>query len=246
MKISIITVCYNSEATVRDTVESVLSQEAVEVEYIVVDGGSSDQTVGILEGYRGGISQLVSEPDDGIYDAMNKGIAMSSGDIVGLLNADDFYANSHVLADVVAAFADPSVDAVYADLDYVDAEDVADVVRKWRSSPYENGAFRSGWHPAHPTLFVRRSVYRSYGYFDLSLPIAADYEFMLRAMERHRIKSLYLPKVLVKMRAGGASNGSLKNIMQANYQCWQALRKNGLGASPLPVLRKMFSKLRQF
>ncbi len=245
MKISVITVSYNSAATVVDTIQSVLGQSYPEVEYLIIDGGSSDETLAKLQPYRDRIDCLVSEPDNGIYDAMNKGVARARGEIVGILNSDDFYADREVLATVAAAFEDPSVDCVYGDLDYVDAEVTDRVVRAWRSQPYEAGAFRRGWHPAHPSFFVRRSVYERYGDFATALPIAADYEFMLRVLERHQLRSVHLPKVLVKMRTGGASNASLKNIAKANLQCWKAWRQNGLGWSPLPVIRKPFSKLKQ-
>lgn len=246
MKLSIITVCFNSAATIRDAVDSVLAQQGVELEFIVIDGQSTDDTVQLLQGYGDRITHLVSEPDEGIYDAMNKGVALASGDVVGILNSDDFYADHSVLAEVMAAFDDESVDCVYGDLDYVDVADTDRVVRAWRSGAMRAGAFRRGWHPAHPTFFVRRSVYTAAGLFNLDLKIAADYEFMLRVLERDQAKAVYVPKVLVKMRTGGASNASFKNIAQANLQCWQAWRLNGLGWSPLPVLAKPLSKLKQF
>lgn len=246
MKVSIITVCYNSAVTIRDAVDSVLAQQGVELEYIVIDGQSSDDTVEILKTYGDRITKLVSEPDHGIYDAMNKGVALATGDVIGILNSDDFYADSSVLAEVVAAFVDESIDCVYGDLDYVDAEDTDRVVRAWRSGEMTPGAFRRGWHPAHPTFFVRRSVYERVGRFNLDLKIAADYEFMLRVLERDQAKAAYLPRVLVKMRTGGASNASISNILKANLQCWQAWGLNGLGWSPLPILAKPLSKLKQF
>lgn len=245
MKISIVTVCFNSASTVRQTVDAVTSQTGVDLEYIAIDGGSTDGTLDVLRSYGNQISKLVSEPDDGIYDAMNKGIALATGDVVGILNSDDFYPDSEVLAAVAAAFEDPDVDCVFGDLDYVDAEETNRVVRAWRSKPYEPGAFHRGWHPAHPSFLVRRSVYVRVGLFDASLPIAADYEFMLRVLEREQLKSVHLPRVLVKMRTGGASNQSIQNVLQANWQCWKAWRQNGLGYSPLPVLAKPLSKLWQ-
>lgn len=245
MKISIITVSFNSAATIRSAVDSVILQDGVDLEYVIIDGASTDDTVDVLRGYGSHVSHLVSEPDRGIYDAMNKGVAKASGDIIGILNSDDFYADAYVLSKVSAAFEDPSVDCVFGDLDYVDALETRHIVRAWRSQPHEEGAFRRGWHPAHPSFFVRRSVYERFGMFDTSLPIAADYEFMLRILERHQLKSVHLPKVLVKMRTGGASNASLLNIAKANLQCWKAWRQNGLGWSPLPIIRKPFSKLKQ-
>lgn len=287
MKISIITVCYNSASTIRDAVDSVLSQRDVELEYIVIDGGSTDGTVDILKGYGGRISFLVSEPDEGIYDAMNKGVSLATGDVVGILNSDDFYAHDQVLSQVLNAFEGaggttpsrsaihpslkrrgasedggsvagaspsassrqasraPTVDCVFGDLDYVDAEDTDHVVRAWRSKPYQAGAFQRGWHPAHPTFFVKRSAYERFGLFDTQLKIAADYELMLRFLEREKLSSAYLPEVIVKMRMGGASNASVGNVLKANLQCWKAWRQNGLGWSPLPVVVKPLSKLKQ-
>lgn len=245
MKFSIITVCYNSVATIRDAVESVLSQQGVELEYIVIDGGSRDGTVDLLKGYGDRIAHLVSEPDNGIYDAMNKGVALATGDIVGILNSDDFYAAQNVLLNVKEAFESSGSDCVFADLDFVNAEDTNRVVRAWRSKPYEKCAFRRGWHPAHPTFFVKRSVYDRFGAFNLDFAIAADYEFMLRVLEGARLSSVYIPEVFVKMRVGGASNGSLQGILKANMECWKAWRINGLGWSPLPVLLKPLSKLKQ-
>ena len=245
MKISVITVCFNSKATIQDAVDSVLSQNGIELDYIVIDGASTDGTMEYIGGYSDRISQFVSEPDGGIYDAMNKGVALASGDVIGILNSDDFYAGPEVLAQVAQAFDDPTVDCVYGDLDYVDADNTETVVRRWRSQPYEPRAFHRGWHPAHPSFFVRRSVYERYGDFDLKLPIAADYEFMLRVLEKHQLKSVYLPSVFVKMRMGGASNASVGNIVKANLQCWRAWQQNGLGWSPLPVIRKPFTKLKQ-
>ena len=245
MKFSIVTVCYNSATTIRDAVDSVLSQVGVALEYIAIDGGSTDGTLEILRSYGDRLVRLVSEPDEGIYDAMNKGVALATGDVVGILNSDDFYADTSVLADVSAAFADDSIDCVYGDLDYVNAENTARVVRAWRSGEMTPGAFRRGRHPAHPAFFVRRSVYDRVGGFNLDLKIAADYEFMLRVLEKHRLRSVYLPKVLVKMRMGGTSNASIINIAKSNLQCWKAWRQNGLGLSPLPLLRKLFFKLKQ-
>lgn len=273
-KVSIITVCYNSAATIRDAVGSVLSQTGVELEYIVIDGGSTDGTLDILKSYGDRISCLVSEPDEGIYDAMNKGVSLATGDVVGILNSDDFYPHAQVLSRVLKAFEAeddsaldssivnhqssvishlPSVishqssppEAVFGDLDFVEAEDTSRVVRAWRSKPYAAGAFKRGWHPAHPTFFVRRAVYERCGLFDTRLKIAADYEFMLRVLERDHASSVYVPEVFVKMRMGGASTGSLKNILKANLECWKAWRQNGLGWSPLPVIAKPLSKLKQ-
>ena len=248
MKLSIITVCFNSAATIRDAVDSVLAQQGVDLEFIVIDGQSTDDTVQILKRYGDRITHLVSEPDQGMYDAMNKGVALATGDVVGILNSDDFYADHFVLVEVMAAFVDESVDCVYGDLDYVAVEDTDRVVRDWRSGPFRPGLFARGWHPPHPAFFVRRAVYEAVGGFDLSLRIAADYEFMLRVLHKYRCRVAYLPAVLVKMRIGGASNRSLKNILQANRECYSAWRINGYGVLTglFAFLCKPLRKLRQF
>ena len=275
MKLSIITVCYNSADTIVDTVESVLGQVGVELEYIVMDGGSTDATLEKLEPYRERIDVLVSEPDKGMYDAMNKGVARASGDVVAILNSDDVYADAEVLARVAAAFfrvpvvssslvpdavsagdsggrtflsagCDESVDVVYGDLHYV-SPDLKRVVRDWKSGDYEHGQFRRGWHPPHPSFFVRREVYKKLGNFKTELRIAADYEFMLRVLHKNQCSVSYLPEVLVKMRTGGASNRSALNVLKANFECYQAWRMNGFGALTAgpAVMRKPFSKLKQ-
>jgi len=248
MKITVITVAYNSAATIADTAASVLAQEHAAVEYLVIDGGSTDATVAELEPFQAGIEAIVSEPDQGMYDAMNKGVQRASGEVIAILNSDDVYADAAVLARVAEVFADPAVDCVYGDLHYVAADDLNQVVRDWRSGPYRPSLFARGWHPPHPAFFVRRAVYEAVGGFDLSLRIAADYEFMLRVLHKYRCRVAYLPAVLVKMRTGGASNQSLTNILQANRECYSAWRINGYGVLTglFAILCKPLRKLRQF
>jgi glycosyltransferase involved in cell wall biosynthesis len=247
MKISIITVAHNSEATLIDTVESVLAQTHDDLEYLIIDGGSTDGTLERLEPYRNRIDCLLSEPDEGMYDAMNKGIARATGDVVGILNSDDFYADDQVLAQVAAIFSESEADCIYGDLHYVDSADTTRVVRNWHSGEYRPGAFRRGWHPPHPAFFVRRSVYQKFGGFNTALRIAADYELMLRFLQKKKCTVAYLPEVLVKMRIGGASNRSLNNILKANLECYQAWRMNGRGVfkGALAVILKPFRKLKQ-
>ena len=198
MKISVITVAYNSAATIADTLDSVAAQTHADVEHIVVDGGSGDNTLDIVRQRGQHVARVVSEPDRGIYDAMNKGIALATGDAVGFINSDDFYASTDVLSQVVTSMADPAVDGCYGDLCYVQQAQVDMIVRYWRSSAHRPGQFGCGWVPPHPTLFLRRSLFASFGAFDLSYPIAADFELMARLLEVHRIKTVYLPQVLVK------------------------------------------------
>lgn len=203
------------------------------LESIVIDGASTDGTLAALEALRPRIARLVSEPDEGIYDAMNKGLRLAGGDVVGLLNADDVYQDDQVLSRVARAFEDPSVEACYGDLVYVRKEDPSRIVRYWRSGPPAPESFRWGWMPAHPTFFVRRGIYERHGLFDTRFRIAADFELMLRLLGRHRVKAAYIPEVLVRMRAGGTSGGSLGAIWRANAECRQAFRDLGLPSGPL-------------
>lgn len=245
MKISIVTVSYNAAATIKDTIESVLSQEDIELEYLIVDGESKDDTVTIVESFGDQIHQFISEPDKGIYDGMNKGVAMATGDVIGILNADDMYADEKVLKDILTQF-DSGVDAVYADLVYVDEKDTSKVTRRWVSKPYKEGAFKKGWMPPHPTFFVKREVYEKYGNYTMKLRSAADYEFMLRVIHKHKISLAYLNRVIVRMRVGGESNASLKNRIRANKEDKMAWKMNDLKPGALTTIRKPLSKISQF
>ncbi|MFN7958108.1 MAG: glycosyltransferase family 2 protein [Holophagaceae bacterium] len=222
--ISLITVVRNNPLVVQALI-SILGQEYNgRIESIVIDGASTDGTLAALEPLRPRLTHLLSEPDRGIYDAMNKGLNLATGDLVGLLNADDLYQDCHVLARVSRAFETPEVEACYGDLVYVQADHPDRILRYWRSGPPRPDSFQWGWMPPHPTLFVRREVYERLGRFDLRYGIAGDYEFMLRVLLKHRLKTAYIPEVLVRMRAGGASNGSLRSIFRANVECRQAFR----------------------
>jgi len=245
MKISIITVSYNSAKTIRDTIDSVIQQNYHDIEYILVDGKSTDNTIEIIKSYGNKISKFISESDKGIYDAMNKGIQLASGDIIGILNSDDFYADADVLKNVANNFID-SIDGLYADLVYVDALNTTKIIRTWKSGAYKEGAFLKGWMPPHPTFFVRRKVYQNFGGFTNQLKSAADYELMLRFIHKEKIKVAYLPKIIVKMRAGGASNSSIKNRIKANKEDRMAWKMNGLKPGVFTLIRKPLSKLNQF
>jgi glycosyltransferase involved in cell wall biosynthesis len=245
IKISIITVAYNAASTIKDTIESVLAQENIELEYIIIDGGSKDGTQDIVKGFGTQISKFISEPDNGIYDGMNKGVGLATGEIIGILNADDVYADQNVLSDVVKSFED-STQAVYANLVYV-AEGNLDIVKRiWVSKPYKEGMFKKGWMPPHPTFFVRKEVYEKFGSYSLELKSAADYEFMLRVIHKNKIKLNYLDRVTVKMRVGGKSNASLKNRLKANQEDRKAWKMNGLKPGAFTTIRKPLSKIGQF
>lgn len=246
MKISVITVCFRSAATIEDTLRSVAAQTHPDIEHIVVDGGSTDGTMAIVERFRGRLASVVSEPDRGVWDAMNKGLALATGEIVGFLNADDIFAVPDALSSVAAALADSSVDACYADLVYVDAKDLNRVTRYWRSREYVGGLFRSGWMPAHPTFYARRAVYDRLGGFDCHFSLQADFELTMRFLEIHGIKSAYIPRILVKMRMGGMSNNSVRNILKGNVEAYRACWLHGLHVSPFFFFRKILGRIPQF
>jgi glycosyltransferase involved in cell wall biosynthesis len=245
VKISVITAVFNNRDTVAQALDSALAQTHPDVELIVIDGGSTDGTLAVLQRYADRLAVLVSEPDRGIYDALNKGISRASGEVVGFLHSDDLFADVAVLSRIATAFADPAVDAAYGDLLYVRKDDPGRVVRTWRSAAFSATRLARGWMPAHPTFYVRRAVYEALGGYDTRYRIAADYDCMLRFLGKGGIRAAYIPEVLVKMRVGGASNRSLKNILQKSREDYQALRVNGVGG--LGALAwKNLSKLPQF
>ena len=245
MKISVITVCLNAAETIGDTIESIREQSHPDIEYIVADGGSTDGTLAIIEQNRDIVSTLLTGPDKGMYDAANKAISASSGEVVGMLNADDFYADDGVLRDVASAMADGH-DAVYGDLHYVDRTDPKTVIRNWVSGPYDRKSFRFGWMPPHPTFFLRKNAYNSYGLFRLDFQSAADYELMLRMLYKHFLQPAYMNRVVVKMRIGGKSNVSMANRIRANKEDRNAWRVNDLDAAWYTLYLKPLSKLKQF
>lgn len=245
MKISIITITYNSEATLADTIESVVSQTYADMEYIIVDGGSTDNTLSIIDSYRDKISKVISEKDRGLYDALNKGIAMASGDVIGMIHSDDFYTGEDVLEKIARAISEHDADAVYADLYYVDKNDTSLIFRKWKSGNYKHGMFLKGWMPPHPTFFAKKECYEKFGSFNMSLVSSADYELMLRFIHKHQIRLAYLPEFIIKMRVGGKSNVSLKNRIRANQEDRRAWKMNGLKPNPLTLYMKPLRKIIQ-
>jgi glycosyltransferase len=242
--VSVVTAVLNRAGTLGEALASVQAQQGVEVQHVVIDGASTDGSLQLLRAQRERIAVLVSEPDEGIYHALNKGLALATGDIVGFLHSDDVFAHDQVLARVAAAFADPAVDAVYGDLDYV-TPDATRVLRRWRSGPYARGRLARGWMPPHPAFFARRAVYERLGAFDTDFRIAADYDWLLRVLGSGRVQPAYIPEVLVKMRWGGASNRSLKRLLRKSREDLQALRRHGIGGVGTLVLKNL-SKLPQF
>lgn len=228
LKISIVTVCYNSEKYIRTAIESVISQDYQNIEYIIIDGNSSDNTIEIVKSYGQKISKFVSEPDKGIYDAMNKGIKLATGDIIGTLNSDDLYFNDNVISKVAESFQQNTNQILFGNLYYVKKENINSVVRKWISNDFIQNSFKRGWHPPHPTFFVRKKVYEKFGAFNLDYKLAADFELMLRFLEKHKLNSIYLDQTMVKMRLGGATNKNLKNIINQNIECHNAFKINNL------------------
>jgi glycosyltransferase involved in cell wall biosynthesis len=226
LKVSIITIAYNSAETIEDTIQSVISQDYQNLEYIIVDGGSKDATMNIVAKYADKISQIISEPDKGIYDAMNKGVVLATGDLVGILNSDDIYADTSVVSDIVKNIG--KADAIYADLVYVNRTLTDQVIRYWKSGKLKKNAFQNGWMPPHPTFFLKKEFYNQYGLYNLALRSAADYELMLRMVVKHHIKLAYLPRIITKMRVGGQSNVTLKNRLKANKEDRMAWELNGL------------------
>jgi glycosyltransferase involved in cell wall biosynthesis len=246
MKISVITVAYNSVKTIQSTLESVLGQAHQDVEHILVDGNSTDGTQALIRSYERENLRWISEPDQGIYDAMNKGLQIATGEIIGFLNADDFYKDANVLTQVASTFQQWQVDSVYSDLAYVDEEDTTKIIRFWKSGPYKPGSFLLGWMPPHPTFFAKRAIYQQYEGFDVRLKSAADYELMLRFIHKHQISIAYIPQVLVMMRTGGISNRNVLNRLKANTEDRRAWQMNNLHPYPFTLLLKPLRKIEQF
>ena len=244
-KVSLITVTYNSAATLAQTLESVQAQDYPHIEHIVVDGGSTDGTLAIIQAHRPHLAQVISEPDRGMYDALNKGLALATGDIIGILNSDDIYAHPQVIATVVAALQDTQADCVFADLVYVSPTHPNKVLRYYSSAPFNPRRFASGWMPAHPTVFIKRWAYDRYGYFKTNYKIAADYELLIRFLAKHQLSYTYVPQVWVKMRAGGISTRNLMSNWILNREIVRGCAENGIRTNLLKVFSKYFTKVFQ-
>ena len=249
LKISIITATYNSLETLPTTLKSIVEQNYENIECVVIDGKSTDGTLKIIYKYQidnPDISfKIISEKDTGIYDALNKGIFNATGDIIGFLHSDDMLASSNILTKIAEEFVKTNVNGVYGDLQYVNKKNTNNVIRYWKSKKFHPNLLKQGWMPAHPTLFLKRDIYEKHGNFDLSFKIAADYDFMLRVLKDQTLKFSYLPTIITKMRLGGASNKSIKNIIKKTMEDYHAIRSNNIGGV-ITLLLKNISKIKQF
>jgi len=246
MKVSIITSTLNSRKYIEACIGSVLNQTYRDIEYIIIDGGSSDGTLDVIKRYENKICRWISQKDNGVYDAMNKGLEIAKGDIVGFLNSDDIYASQDVIEKIVNCIKENNVDSCYGNVVYVDRDDIARVVRYWVSDDFSKDRFKFGWMPPHPSFFVKRSVYEEHGFFDTSFKIAADYEIMLRFLYKHGVSTCCIPQILVKMRNRGLSNKNIANIITANMECFRAWKKNNLKPRWFTVIFKVLFKIFQF
>lgn len=246
MKVSVITAVLSNRRYLSDAIESVLGQTHADIEYIIVDGGSIDGTIELVQSYGDKIDKFISEKDKGVYYALNKGIAMASGEVIALLHSDDFYVNRFVISQVVEAFEQQKCDAVYSNLYYVSNNNKDKIIRTWNAGIYKPDSFYYGWMPPHPAFFAKREVYQQYGAFNTELKFAADYELMLRFILKHHIHICYLPKYFIKMRVGGASNRSLGNRLKANIEDRKAWKINQMKPRFFTLLLKPFSKIFQY
>jgi glycosyltransferase involved in cell wall biosynthesis len=246
LKITVTTITYNSAATVEQTILSVIHQTYTDIEYLIIDGGSTDDTLSIAAKYKDKISKIVSEKDKGLYDALNKGIDFATGDVIAFLHSDDIYIDNFVLQKYAELFKKSNCDAIYSDLYYVNRDNLDAVVRKWKSGNYEDGMFLNGWMPPHPTFFVKREIYKAYGKFNLDFKTAADYELMLRFIHKHKIRLQYLPEFTIKMRVGGKSNITVKSRIKANLDDRKAWEINRIKPRFYTLWLKPLRKLFQF
>lgn len=244
MKISLITVTYNAAHTIERCIKSVVAQTYPNLEYIVIDGHSADHTAHIISKYKSSINKFISEPDNGIYDAMNKGIALATGDVIGMLNADDFFADEHVLADVAQAFEISTANIIYGDINFVNKQDK--VIRKWRSGSYQHGDFNWGWMPPHPSFYAKRELFHQYGVYNPNYGTAADYELMIRFIHTHKINIYYINKVLVNMLIGGVSTKNINNRVKAWQNDFKAMQRNGLSFPLISIMLKPLRKITQY
>ena len=246
MKVSIVTICYNNGESIKQTIDSVLSQDYHNIEYVIIDGASTDSSMEVISSYGERIAKVISEPDKGIYDAMNKGVDNCTGDIVGLVNSEDMLNSPDCISEIVKVYKETGADIVYGDLIVVKPEAQDKVIRYWRTGEFNRDAFRKGWMSPHMATYIKKSLYDKHGGFRLDMKISADYELMLRFMYKHNAKCVYLPKIVIKMLAGGVSNNSLKNYWTSNYEVYKSWKVNDMKVSPFIIFRKPLSKVFQF
>ncbi len=246
MKVTLITATYNSEKYLEHSIKSVISQDYPNIEHIVVDGKSSDGTLSIIKKYESHFSKWISETDRGMYDAINKGMNMATGDVIGVIHSDDVLASPDVISCIAKTFIEQKVDSVYGDLEYVDPENMNKIHRIWKGKPYKRSLFRSGWMPAHPTFYIKRELVEKYGGYESHYYSAADYEFMARYLYKHHLSSYYIPKLIIKMRRGGQSNSSLKTRLRANRRDYLAMKKNKIPFAFFVSILKPLGKLHQY
>ena len=245
MKISIITVVFNGEDTITGAINSVSKQDHDDVEHIIIDGGSTDDTVEVIKRVVGGRAKIISERDDGIYDAMNKGLSYSTGDVIGYLHSDDLLANEKILGEISSIFSNNDIDVIYGNLEYVKRTDLNNIVRYWRAGKFSLSKLKFGWMPPHPTIYVRREIYNRVGLFDKELKISADYDFILRMLKTSGLKIYYHDRTMVKMRLGGISNRSLKSILNKMKEDLAVIRRNSVGGFGVLVCKSL-GKVKQF
>ena len=245
MKVSIITVSHNSSNTILDTIKSVNLQSYKNIEHVFIDGLSSDNTLELIKLNSKRINIIISEEDSGIYDAINKGVLNATGDFIGLLHSDDILSSSEIISDLIEKIQNENLDGVYGDLQYVDKKNSNKIIRFWKSCGFKSNLLRKGWMPAHPTLILKKEAYQKHGVFNKSFKIAADYDFMLRIFKDYNLKFGFLPKVVTKMRVGGASNRSLKNIIKKTKEDYRAICSNKIGGFTTLILKNI-SKIKQF
>jgi glycosyltransferase len=246
MKVTVITVCRNAAAHIDETIRSVVMQDHADIEHIVIDGASTDGTQERVQRYAECIAIFVSEKDDGVYDAMNKGLRLATGEVVAFVNAGDMIATRDTVSRMVKAFSHGGPDAVYGDVLMVDPDDIRKVKRFWKGGAYHRENFRKGWMPPHPGTYFRKSAYDRFGLFNTELEVGADYELMFRMLYRHRLPARYIPHVAVRFRLGGMSNASMAHVLKANVEVRRSWQLNGFQAPPLLVTRKLWSKVMQF
>ena len=247
MKVSIITATYNSAKYIASSLNSIFNQDYKDIECIIIDGDSKDQTISIIKTYqRKNLNiTLVSEADNGIYDALNKGIKLATGDLIGFVHSDDKLASPHIISELVLAIKEKQAFGVYGDLQYVSQLDTSKLIRDWKSCVFSKSLLKKGWMPPHPTLFLKKEVYQKHGNFNQNYKISADYDFMLRVLKDKTLKFVYLPHVIIKMRVGGASNKNLKNIILKTKEDYKAITSNKIG-NWVTLFLKNYSKFKQF